>query len=266
MLLPTFTQEHPTEKVTPMRFSPTKLLHGLLYTAPVILLTLVACGGGGGSTPTAPIVPSYYLGGNITGLSSSGLILRNNGGDDKTILSADTSYTFSTQLTAGTNYTVTVLTQPSNSNCLVSNASTTMPAYNMPDATGPNVDVTCSPANTVGGTAAGGGGITGLTGTGLVLQNGGGDNYLVTPAGGTIDFTFNTPVIDGSYIVSILTQPNGQSCTVTNPNVTVSGVPINDVAITCGAGAPPADSFAYTANFGASPGTVSGLLPKDPRC
>jgi DNA-binding beta-propeller fold protein YncE len=36
-----------------MRFSPIKLLHGLLYAAPVLLLTLVACGGGS-STPTTP--------------------------------------------------------------------------------------------------------------------------------------------------------------------------------------------------------------------
>ena len=40
-----------------MRFNPIKLLHGLLYTAPVILLTLAACGGsGGGGTTTTPVV------------------------------------------------------------------------------------------------------------------------------------------------------------------------------------------------------------------
>jgi sugar lactone lactonase YvrE len=47
-----------------MRFSPIKFLHGLLYTVPVLFLTLAACGGGGGTsggtltTVTAPAAPT----------------------------------------------------------------------------------------------------------------------------------------------------------------------------------------------------------------
>jgi sugar lactone lactonase YvrE len=46
-----------------MRISPTKLMHGLLYLTPVILLTLASCGGGGGgggtTTPlAAPSIPA----------------------------------------------------------------------------------------------------------------------------------------------------------------------------------------------------------------
>jgi sugar lactone lactonase YvrE len=41
-----------------MRFSPIKFLHGLLYTAPVLFLTLASCGGGGSSTPTTTPTPT----------------------------------------------------------------------------------------------------------------------------------------------------------------------------------------------------------------
>lgn len=40
---------------------------------------LAACGGGGGAAPT------YTVGGTVSGLSGSGLVLRNNGGSDLTI-------------------------------------------------------------------------------------------------------------------------------------------------------------------------------------
>ncbi len=47
-----------------MRFSPTKLLQGLLCSTPILVLALAACGGGGGGggssgTPAA----AYTLGG-----------------------------------------------------------------------------------------------------------------------------------------------------------------------------------------------------------
>ena len=40
-----------------MRFNPTKLLEGLLCTAPALLLTLAACGGGGGGSSTTTTIP-----------------------------------------------------------------------------------------------------------------------------------------------------------------------------------------------------------------
>src|SRR4029077_4321732 len=66
-----------------------------------------------------------------------------------------------------------------------------------------------------GGTVTIGGAVTGLAGTGLVLQNNGGDNLSVTATG---NFTFKTAVNVGSaYAVTVLTQPSSpsQSCVVT---------------------------------------------------
>jgi len=245
-----------------MRFSPTKLLHGLLYTAPVMLLTLVACGGGGGG-PGSTFVAAYTLGGTVSGLTSGGLVLRNNGGDDKAISSVDATYVFNTSVVAGNTYNVSVLTHPStpsHQKCTVSpaNASGTMPASNVA-----NVDVTCVPAYTIGGT------ISGLASNGLVLQNNLGDNFLA--ASGVNGFTFSTPIAaSGSYAVTVLAQPYTPAkllCTPTSASGSNLGANITNVLISCAPDpAPAADRYVYTANFDSdsvsaySTEPVSGVL------
>jgi hypothetical protein len=80
---------------------------------------------------------------------------------------------------------------------------------------------------TVGGT------VSGLVGTGLVLQNNGGDNLTITANG---PFTFATALPDLSpYNVTVLTQPTGpaQVCTVTNGSGTISGANVTNVQVTC---------------------------------
>ncbi|MDP2369580.1 hypothetical protein [Rhodoferax sp.] len=73
--------------------------------------------------------------------------------------------------------------------------------------------------------------VSGLTGTGLVLQNNGGDNLSVWPSGSK---TFSTPVATGStYSVKVLTQPTGQSCTVGNATGTVNGANVTNVTVSC---------------------------------
>ena len=67
---------------------------------------------------------------------------------------------------------------------------------------------------TVGGT------LTGLTGASVVLQNNGGSNLTASANGA---FTFTTAVESGgAYSVTVLTQPSGQTCTVTSGTGTVS--------------------------------------------
>ncbi len=61
-----------------------------------------------------------------------------------------------------------------------------------------------STSYTIGGT------VTGFNGTGLVLQDNGGNNLTVS-ANGT-KFTFAAPVAIGSaYSVTVLTQPGGEN-------------------------------------------------------
>ncbi len=91
---------------------------------------------------------------------------------------------------------------------------------------------------TVGGT------LSGLTGT-VVLQVNGADNLSLSGNGA---FTFDTSIADGAtYAVTVLTQPAGQTCTVTNGSGTLGGAAITNVAVL------------YTDNTYSVGGTISGL-------
>ena len=86
------------------------------------------------------------------------------------------------------------------------------------------VTCTSSATYTVGGT------VSGLSGT-VVLQDNGGDNLSLS-ANGT--FTFATALATGAaYNVTVLTNPTGQTCTVTNGSGTVAAANITNVAVTC---------------------------------
>src|ERR1700737_4859178 len=87
------------------------------------LLALTACGGGGGyGVVGGP--KTYTVGGMVTGLTGSGLVLRDNGGDNLSISAAGT-FTFATTVPSGGAYSVTAFTQPNNpsQNCTVTNGT-----------------------------------------------------------------------------------------------------------------------------------------------
>lgn len=86
------------------------------------------------ATNTAPTA-SYSIGGSITGLTTSGLVLQNNNGDDLTVEANATTFTFPTKVTGA--YKVTVKTQPKSLSCTVSNGEGTATA----DVT--NISVSC---------------------------------------------------------------------------------------------------------------------------
>jgi len=85
---------------------------------------------------------SYTIGGSITGLTADGLILKNNGGDDISVASGSTSFSFTTQVANGGEYSVTVSTQPTGLSCSVANASGTVSSADVTD-----VAITCSAAS-----------------------------------------------------------------------------------------------------------------------
>jgi 6-phosphogluconolactonase len=113
--------------------------------AAACLLALAACGGGGDPAPP----PAYTIGGSVTGLAGSGLVLRSNAADDLAV--AGSAFTFATPLPGGAAYSVTVATQPSNPAqvCSVGNASGTVGSANVTD-----VAVTCSAPPAPAGTRA----------------------------------------------------------------------------------------------------------------
>jgi hypothetical protein len=75
--------------------------------------------------------------------------------------------------------------------------------------------------------------VAGLIGSGLVLQNNGGDNLPITQNG---PFVFATPIASGqNYSVSVLTQPASpaQNCGVTSGSGSVGSQDVTTVAVAC---------------------------------
>jgi len=85
----------------------------------VLVGALAACGGG-----SSPFIPTYTIGGTVTGLEGSGLVLRNNAAGDLEVSEAG-AFAFTAGLANGTEYAVTVKTQPSGlgQNCTVTNGT-----------------------------------------------------------------------------------------------------------------------------------------------
>jgi hypothetical protein len=194
----------------------------MLRTRYFVLLTMVAAAfglggcGGGGDDDDGQTATTHTVGGNVTGLTGS-VVLRLNSGNDLTA-SASGAFTFTNQLASGTAYTVSVFTQPATQTCVVTNGSGTV-TNNVT-----NVAVACTTNTfTIGGT------LSGLNGT-VVLQNNGGNNLSLSANG---NFAFTTAVNSGAaYSVTVLTQPNGQTCAVTNGSGNTAAN-VTNVAVNC---------------------------------
>jgi 6-phosphogluconolactonase (cycloisomerase 2 family) len=221
-------------------------LHGLWVSAAVVMLT--ACSGGSSDVGTsgAGSVIQYTIGGTVTGLTGTGLMLDNNGTDDLAV-SATGAFSFAVPLVPGDAYHITVRSQPTSPNqtCTVANGSGIVT-----DADITGVSVVC--VNKTSNTDVIGGTVVGLLGTGLVLQDNFGDNLSVTANGG---FAFATPLAGGTtYSVSVLSPPLNpyQNCVVINGAGTAGANDVLNVSVTCTSNPNPGFSIG---------GTVSGLAP-----
>ena len=188
---------------------------------------------------------SATIGGTVAGLvANTSVILQNNGGDSLTITGNGT-FTFKTPVTGTDVYAVTVLTQPVNPNqiCTVTAGSGTATA----NVT--TVAVSCVLSYSIGGN------VSGVVGTGLILQNSSDSEQLkISAANGNQAFTFVNLVPTGTaYTVSIFAQPTGPTQTCVVSPGTGSGTAtanVTTVAITC-----PAVTYSIG-------GTVVGLAGK----
>ena len=174
--------------------------------AAIVALALTACGGGGGSSspppsnggggnPPPPV--QYAIGGSVTGLSGTGLVLQDNGADNLAI-SGNGPFTFATKINSGSAYSVTVMTQPSNpaQTCTVASGSGTASA----DVT--NVAVSCT--NSVS---------TGTTGKfAYTADNAGGKIYAYTidQTSGALTPVSGSPYADGTAPAAVSLAPNGK--------------------------------------------------------
>jgi hypothetical protein len=169
-------------------------------------------------------INTYAVGGTVSGLVGTGLVLEDNAGDDLSVTGNGT-FAFATAVASGGTFAVTVKSQPSAPMqvCSVSQGSGTIATTNVT-----SVAVVCATD-----TYAVSGTLSGLVGSGLVLQDNLGDNLSLATSG---TFAFVTPVADGAaYGVTVLTQPSSpaQTCTVTNGSGTITGGAISNVAVSC---------------------------------
>ena len=193
---------------------------------------LSACGGGSSS---------YTVGGVVTGLEFPGLVLSNNG-EDLAVAEAgydevkdangkvigrtpkNVEYAFRNQVDYGDTYNVTVKTAPPHQICAQNGGNT--------DTAGRlsviNAVITCVlVSNQISGT------VTGLTAGELVLTNGSEGGKITVPANAT-GFIFEQKVTyNQTFGITVLTQPTGLTCTVSNGVGIMGDDPVTTVAVAC---------------------------------
>ena len=81
---------------------------------------------------------SYTVGGSVTGLTGTLQLALNQSNETLTVNSADTSFSFPVGIPQGTNYRVTVASQPTGQTCIIPNGGTIMESSNVTGIT-----VTC---------------------------------------------------------------------------------------------------------------------------
>jgi trimeric autotransporter adhesin len=167
---------------------------------------------------------THPVGGNVLGLSGSGLVLQNNAGDDLPI-NMNGQFAFRAPLASGARYVVTTKSQPTNpwETCRVTNGSGSVGNDSVR-----SIEVLCAKNKyTVTGT------VTGLSGTGLVLTNKDGDDLSVNGNG---SFAFATSIESGStYEVKVKAQPTApaQTCNVSSGRGVITGSNVTDIRIEC---------------------------------
>jgi hypothetical protein len=182
-------------------------------------LGLSACGGGSGDLYLDVIIDG--------GVTKDGLVLQNNGGNDLAIPANTSTAQFANRVSTDDEFNVTVKSVPSNTaNCTVTNGHARANYFTIQQ-----VHVACViKQHDLQVT------VNGLTGTGLSIVNGA-DKQDVPP-NPTNPIKMAPVYEDGPYAIKILTQPSGQTCTVTGGDTgtgagTVGANNVTNVAINC---------------------------------
>jgi len=208
-----------------------------------LALLMVGCGGGGGVSTPPPA--TYTVGGTVTGLSGSGLVLSSGFGGDLAV-SASGSFTFGTRLPVGSTFNVGVKNQPTSSpaqHCQVANGTGTIAAANVT-----NVDVTCTSGYSIHGT------VSGLQGSGLLLQivdpgNRTHPGHDVGPpvpitSNGSFTIVESPPTVSNALVARVSQQPTSpdQPCLLRN-GINFQAGNVTDVEVAC-------SQYAYVTNAG----------------
>jgi len=194
---------------------------------PALALALAAGLAGCGGSDKA----EFTVGGTVYNLLYPGLKLTTNGTTIDVAPPAkagdQTSFAFPNKLEYGDEYNVQITGQPLHQDCtLASNYPTNA------DTAGRLAQIAI-PYSCVLQTHTIGGAISGLTVAGLVLANGS-TGGTVAPAKDATSYAFSLPVeYKQTYGVTVLTQPAGLTCRVSNPTGTMDDVNITNINVAC---------------------------------
>lgn len=188
----------------------------------VLALALIAgCGGGGGGSG-----PSYSLGGTVAGLATGRQVVLLSGAGTQATLSSNGNFRFPDTLPSGAKYSLTVLQQPLNQTCAVSNGS---------DTVGIKADVSTITVVCADNPAVLGGTLSGLPAGTAVTVSGGAQSNVTLAANGSYTLPVR-PAVGTPYTVSISNQPTGAQCVVVNGTGTAGNAPVGNIDIQCSRG------------------------------
>lgn len=216
---------------------------GRAFFLGILFATLSSCGSGGSSGSQA----GYTVGGTVSGLTGTGLVLQNNAGNNLTI-TGNGPFSFTAALANGANYTVTILSYPGapTQTCTVSNGMGTIAA-----AAVTNVAVNCVVAKVPRFAYV------------ANLSDNTVSAYTVDAGTGALN-AVGTPVATGLTPLSLAVDPAGRFAYVANAGNTVSAYAINAAtgALTSVGGSPflaglapnsvvvdPTGKFVYVTNY-----------------
>ena len=201
----------------------TQTAHAFLIVA--VTTALVGCSEGE-KAPPAPVAPPVPLtvGGSVSGLPGSGLVLQLNGANDLPV-SANGRFNFPNALAKGSSYSVTVKASPSSP--IRQTCSVALGSGSIVGSAVNNISVTC-----VTNSFAVGGTVSGLSGKGLMLQLNGTTDLAIAKNGNFIFPGVRLP--DGSdYNVAIKTTPAKQACIIKPVSAAFDKDTLNIVSVTC---------------------------------
>jgi len=183
-----------------------------LLAAAVMAVALAACGG----------KASFVIGGTISGLTNSGLKLKTDAGDTVEVPAGATTFSFPNSISYGTEYNVSIKSQPAHMTCTVLN-----PIGSAGHTTVINVAISCQQnAYTLGGT------INHLTTDGLVIVNGANGSLTVSKGSPTFTMPGSLPV-GTAYGLTVYTQPTGQTCTISNASGVMGDANVTSPIVDC---------------------------------
>jgi 6-phosphogluconolactonase len=198
--------------------------------------------------PITCVTNTYAMTANVSGLAGTGMKVQINSLTAVSVTAPGGSNIALGSLASGTAYTVTV-TQPTGP----TQACVPTPASGTVTTAAVAIGVVCTTTKFTVNAAVSG---LNASGSGLVLQDNGGDNLTVTTSGTD---PFATQVASGgAYAVTVHTQPTnpGQFCTVTNGSGTIGAVAVT-ATVTCRT----EGVFAFVADSAA--GTVTAFTIDD---